>query len=64
MGEPKELYVGVYKLSFYKHDEDGNEVLNEDGTTKEFHLTYKADKHFSYFFDGLEETDLEDVSDG
>ena len=33
MAKPKELYVGINKLSFYLHDEDGNEVLNKDGTT-------------------------------
>jgi len=58
--EPKELYVGVKELSFYKFDEDGNEVLNEDGTVKEFYLTYKADKHLSYFLEGLCEEDVED----
>ena len=28
MSEPKELYVGLKEISFYKFDEDGNEVLN------------------------------------
>jgi len=57
----KELYVGINKLSFYLHDEDGNEVLNKDGTTKEYALTYKADKYFNFFFEGLEPKDLEEI---
>ena len=28
----------VYDIVFYKYDENGEEVLNEDGTTKEFRL--------------------------
>ena len=39
VSEPKELYVGLKEISFYKFDEDGNEVLNEDGTVKKFYLT-------------------------
>ena len=59
----KELYVAVYDLSFCLHDEDGNEVQNKDGTTKQFHLAYKADKYLGYFIDGLEVTDLEEKPD-
>jgi len=60
MSKPKELYVAVYDLSFCLHDEDGNEVKNKDGTTRLFHLAYKADKYLGYFIDGLEVTDLEE----
>jgi hypothetical protein len=60
MSEQK-LYVAVYDLSFCLHDEDGNEVQNKNGTTKQFHLAYKADKHLGYFIDGLEVTDLEEI---
>ena len=64
MSEPKKLYVGLKAISFYKFDEDGNEVLNEDGTVKKFYLTYKADKHLGYFLEGLCEEDVEEMSDG
>ena len=30
--------VNVYDITFYKSDEDGNEILNEDGTTKVFRI--------------------------
>ena len=63
MSKKKELYVAIHKLSFCLHDEDGNEVLNKDGTTKEYALTYKADKYFNSFFEGLEPTDLEEISE-
>ena len=62
VSKPKELYVGLKAISFYKFDEDGNEVLNKDGTVKEFCLTYKADKHLSYFLEGLGEEDVEEMS--
>jgi len=60
MSEQK-LYVAVYDLSFCLYDEDGNEVQNKNGTTKQFHLAYKADKYLGYFIDGLEVTDLEEI---
>mgnify|MGYP003135179961 FL=1 len=57
-----ENYVAIYKLSFCLHDEDGNEVLNKDGTTKEYDLTYKANKGLDWFVEGLEPTDLEELN--
>jgi len=58
MAKPKELYVGINKLTFCLQDEDGNEVLNKDGTVKEYNLTYKASKGLDWFVEGLEPTDL------
>mgnify|MGYP003113890560 FL=1 len=63
MAKPKELYVGINKLTFYLHDEDGNEVLNKDGTVKEYNLTYKASKGLDWFVESLEPTDLEEMND-
>ena len=34
----KEQYVCVHTLTFYVTDEDGNDLLNEDGTTSNFIL--------------------------
>ena len=34
----KKWMVSVYDIVFYKYDENGEEVLNEDGTTKQFRL--------------------------
>ena len=55
----QELYVAINTLTFCLHDEDGNEVLNKDGTTKEYQLNYKATKGLDWFIEGLEQTDLE-----
>tara|TARA_Y100000114_G_scaffold109492_1_gene102999 strand:- start:616 stop:813 length:198 start_codon:yes stop_codon:yes gene_type:complete len=57
----KELYVGINKLTFYLHDENGGEVLNKDGTVKEYNLTYKASKGLDWFVEGLEPTDLKEM---
>ena len=62
MSKPTELYVAINKLTFCLHDEDGNEVLNKDGTTKGYYLTYKASKGLDWFVEGLEPTDLEGVT--
>ena len=32
----KEYSIAVYDVHFYKVDEDGNELLNDDGSTKLF----------------------------
>ena len=31
-------YVNVLDIKFYVSDEDGNQILNKDGTTKEFYF--------------------------
>ena len=59
----QELYVAINTLTFCLHDEDGNEVLNKDGTIKEYYLTYKANKGLDWFVEGLEPTDLEEIKD-
>ena len=33
----REQYVNVLDIKFYVCDEDGNKVLNKDGTIKEFY---------------------------
>ena len=60
--EQQELYVAINKLTFCLYDEDGNAVLNKDGTTKEYYLTYKANKGLDWFVEGLVPTDLEEMS--
>ena len=59
----QELYVAINTLTFCLHDEDGNEVLNKDGTIKEYYLTYKANKGLDWFVEGLEPRDLEEIKD-
>ena len=48
--------ISVYDIIFYKYDENGEEVLNENGTTKEFVL--KDDIRFKpleYLCEDMEE---------
>ena len=48
------------KVELVVYDEDGNEVLNKDGATKEYQLNYKATKGLDWFIEGLEQTDLQE----
>ena len=61
MSKPMDLYVAINKLTFCLHDEDGNEIVNKDGTTKEYYLTYKAGKSLDWFVEGLVPTDLREI---
>ena len=56
------LNVAVHRITFYKYDDDGNEVLNEDGTTKEFELKAMRFKPLEYLCDDMDEDDVEPVS--
>ena len=58
----EELYVNVNVLdiTFYLSDEDGNEVLNKDGTVKEFHHKGRL-KMLEYLCDDMQVDDLEEI---
>ena len=47
------LNVAVHRITFYKYDDDGNEVLNKDGTTKEFELKAIRFKPLEYLCEDL-----------
>tara|TARA_Y100001973_G_C5141242_1_gene303041 strand:+ start:27 stop:215 length:189 start_codon:yes stop_codon:yes gene_type:complete len=51
----KKYCVNVWDVTFCKVDEDGKELLNEDGTVKLFHAP-KMD--YSHISDYVEEDDL------
>ena len=38
MVEIKNYNANVLDIKFYLYDEDGNQVLNKDGTTKQFRI--------------------------
>ena len=42
----KPIGVNVLDIKFYQYDEDGNDILNKDGTTKEFRL--KSNSKLAY----------------
>ena len=54
----KYKYHGIYDITFYKCDEDGNEERNADGTTKIY--TSKQNIDLSYVSDWF---DIEDLTD-
>ena len=56
----KELYVSVLDITFYISDEDGNEVLNKDGTVKEFHHKGRL-KPLEYLCEDMRVEDLEEI---
>ena len=57
----KEQYVNVLDIKFYVCDEDGNEVLNKDGTIKEFDFKGRL-KPLEYLCEDMTIEDLEEVS--
>jgi hypothetical protein len=53
--------VAVCNITFYKFDDDGNELLNEDGTIKEFDLKFTRFKPLEYLCEDLDANDLEEI---
>ena len=57
----KPIGVNVLDIKFYKYDEDGNDILNEDGTTKEFRLKAMRFKPLEYLCEGMDINDVEEI---
>jgi hypothetical protein len=55
--------VAVCNITFYKFDDDGNELLNEDGTIKEFDLKAMRFKPLEYLCEELNADDLEEIKE-
>ena len=58
----KEMYVSVLDIKFYVFDEDGNEVLNKDGTVKEFYFKGRL-KLLEYLCEDMTVEDLEEIKE-
>ena len=58
----KEQYVNVLDIKFYVCDEDGNEVLNKDGTIKEYYFKGRL-KPLEYLCEDMTVADLEEIKD-
>ena len=54
--EESKYSVAVYDVHFYKVDADGNELLNDDGSTKLFFPNTNFD--YSYLADDVSPDDL------
>ena len=52
--------VAVWDIQFYKVDEDGNELLNKDGSVKMF--TESRDIDLSWVTDSIYEDDVKEVT--
>jgi len=57
-----EQYVNVLDIKFYVCDEEGNAVLNKDGTIKEFYFKGRL-KPLEYFCEDMTVEDLEEIKD-
>ena len=57
----EDLDICVWDIQFYKVDEEGNELLNEDGSVKLFNL--KREHDVSFIAEGTDHGDLEEVND-
>lgn len=57
-----ETYVNVLDIKFYICDEDGNEVLNKDGTVKEFYFKGRL-KPLEYLCEDMTVEDLEEIKE-
>ena len=55
------LDICVWDIKFCKKDEDGNELLNDDGSVKLFQL--KREHDGSFIAEGTDHEDLEEVND-
>tara|TARA_R100000656_G_scaffold114254_1_gene86636 strand:+ start:31 stop:213 length:183 start_codon:yes stop_codon:yes gene_type:complete len=52
--------IAVWDLTFYKCDDDGNELKDQNGKVK----TFRAEIDCQYLAEGLEVNDLEQVTQG
>jgi len=59
MSDDKKYTVSVWDIQFYKVDEDGNELLNDDGSIKLF--TQTRDIDLSWIADSISENDIQGV---
>jgi len=59
MSDDKKYTVSVWDIQFYKVDEDGNELLNDDGSIKLF--TQTRDIDLSWIADTVSENDIQGV---
>jgi hypothetical protein len=55
----KKYSVEVWDIQFYKVDEDGNELLNDDGSVKLF--TSSRNMDFSWVAESADANELEEI---
>ena len=55
----KKYSIAVWDIQFYKVDEDGNELLNDDGSVKLFSENSNFD--YSYLVDSINDDELKEI---
>jgi len=55
----KKYSIAVWNVQFYKIDEDGNELLNDDGSVKLFFENSNFD--YSYLADSINDNELKEL---
>lgn len=55
----KNYSVAVWDIQFYKIDEDGNDLLNDDGSVKLFFENSNFD--YSYLADSIDADELKEI---
>jgi len=56
--------VSILDIKFYKYDDDGNELTNKDGTTKEFELKDNIRfKPLEYLCEGLDADMVKEIKE-
>ena len=53
--------IGVWDIQFYKTDDNGNELLNSDGSVKLFQL--KREHDVSFIAESTTDEDLEEIKE-
>ena len=53
--------IGVWDIQFYKTDDDGNELLNSDGSVKLFQL--KREHDVSFIAENTTDEDLKEIKE-
>ena len=59
--DKKPVGVNVLDITFYKYDEDGNNILNKDGTSKKFRLKSSRFKPLEYLCETISIDDVEEA---
>ena len=55
----KKYSIAVWNVQFYKIDEEGNELLNDDGSVKLFFENSNFD--YSYLADSINDNELKEI---
>jgi len=61
MTTKKPVGVSILDITFYKYDEDGNDILNKNGTSKKFRLKSFRCKPLEYLCETISIDDVEET---